>query len=61
MLEFKSVKVLQNKNGAVKVAYDTITNSYSIGLRTDGDMSWKLISKDLFDELSKLEDIQTNK
>lgn len=39
--------------GVVRLAEDTITGTYSIGLRTDSKMEWKPISKELHDLLVK--------
>jgi hypothetical protein len=49
----KGTELLRVKDGIVRLCHDTVTNSYSIGLRTTRDMEWKYISKDLHDLLVK--------
>lgn len=53
LIGMKAIEVLKVKDGVVRLAEDTITNSYSIGLRTNKDMEWKYISKELHDLLVK--------
>lgn len=45
--------ILKVDNGIVRLCNDTVTESYSIGLRTDKDMEFKFISKELHDLLMK--------
>lgn len=48
--------------GIVRLAHDTMTNSYSIGLRTINNMEWKSISKELYEILVKeLKDVKGNR
>jgi hypothetical protein len=46
-------KILKVENGVVRLLNDTVTNSYSIGLRIDKDFEWKHISKELHDLMVK--------
>ena len=54
MMGIVGTKVLAvNGEGIVRVAYDTVTESYSVGLRTDNGVDFKMISKELHDLLVK--------
>lgn len=53
MLRMKGTEVLKVTNGIVRVVYDPVTDSCSIGLRTNETLEWKHISKDLHDMLVK--------
>lgn len=44
-------EILKVSNGMVRVLSDSVTHSYSIGIRTNEDMEWKYISKELHDLL----------
>lgn len=48
-----STQILKVNNGVVRLCEDKVTCSYSIGLRTDKDMQFKYISKELHDLLVK--------
>lgn len=48
-----NTKILKVENGIVRLCEDLLTESYSIGLRTDKGMEWKYISKELHDLLVK--------
>lgn len=54
-------EILRTKDGIVRLCEDTVTDSYSIGLRTREGMCWKYISKELHDllieELSEYEGV----
>jgi hypothetical protein len=39
--------------GVVRIVEDIVTDSYSIGLRTESKLEWKEISKELYDLLLK--------
>ncbi|SDX87960.1 hypothetical protein [Tepidimicrobium xylanilyticum] len=41
-------EILTVSDGVVRLCYDTVTNSCSIGLRTTKDVEWKYISKELY-------------
>jgi len=45
--------ILQAENGIVRLCHDTVTCSYTIGIRTDKDFQWKDISKELYGLLVK--------
>lgn len=47
----KRTEILRTKDGTVRLCEDTMTDSYSIGLRTRDGMHWKYISKELHDLL----------
>lgn len=47
----RGTEILRVSDGVVRLCYDTVTDSYSIGLRTTKDVEWKYISKDLYDLL----------
>ena len=49
----KGTEILKVSDGVVRLCYDTVTNSCSIGLRTTKDVEWKYISKELHDLLVK--------
>lgn len=49
----KETRILTTENGIVRLCEDTVTCSYSIGLRTDKGVEWKYISKELHDLLVK--------
>lgn len=54
MYGMRGTTILKNDGeGTVRLAEDTITNTYSIGLRTNSKMVWKDISKELHDLLVK--------
>lgn len=46
-----STTILKVDDGVVRLCNDTVTGSYSIGVRTDVDFEWKYISKELHDLL----------
>lgn len=46
-----SNKILLVENSIVRLCEDQVTDSYSIGLRTDKGVQWKYISKKLHDLL----------
>ncbi len=46
-------EILRVSDGVVRLCYDTVTDSCSIGLRTTKDVEWKYISKELHDLLVK--------
>jgi hypothetical protein len=48
-----STQILKVNNGVVRLCEDKVSCSYSIGLRTDKDMQFKYISKELHDLLVK--------
>ncbi|MBT2759970.1 hypothetical protein [Paenibacillus sp. ISL-20] len=47
----KNTEILRTKDGIVRLCEDTVTDSYSIGLRTREGLHWKHISKELHDLL----------
>ncbi|WP_291566772.1 MULTISPECIES: hypothetical protein [unclassified Clostridium] len=49
----KNTTILKVNNGVVRLCNDTVTKSYSMGLRTDKDMEFNFISKELYDLLIK--------
>lgn len=49
----KRTELLRVSDGVVRLCEDTVTCSYSIGLRTENDMEFKYISKELHDLLVK--------
>lgn len=54
MLEGQILKsILQTNDGIVRLCNDTITNSYSIGLRIPKGVEWKYISEELYNLLVK--------
>jgi hypothetical protein len=59
MWGMKNTTVLMTEEGKVRLAEDTITGSYSIGLRTDSKMEWKCISKELHNLLKNELEKQT--
>lgn len=48
-----NTELLKTGNGVVRLCNDELTESYSIGLRTNGSVEWKFISKELHDLLIK--------
>lgn len=54
LIGMKATEVLKVKDGVVRLAEDTLTNSYSIGLKTDKDMEWKYISKETTQRYARL-------
>lgn len=50
-------EILRTKDGVVRLCHDKITCSYSIGLRTERGMDWRVVSQELYEllieELSK--------
>lgn len=46
-------EILKTKDGMVRLCNDTLTGSYSIGVRTASDFEWKNISKELHDLMVK--------
>ncbi|NFC29198.1 hypothetical protein EXM98_19165 [Clostridium botulinum] len=49
----KNTTILKVNNGSVRLCDDTVTESYSIALRTNKDMEFKFISKELYNLLIK--------
>jgi hypothetical protein len=49
----KSTIILEAKNGVVRLCHDKVTCSYSIGIRTNEDFEWKIISEELYTLLVK--------
>jgi len=45
--------ILQAENGMVRLCHDTVTCSYTIGIRTEKDFQWKDISKELYELMVK--------
>jgi len=45
--------ILQAENGMVRLCNDTVTCSYTIGIRTNKDFQWKDISEELYGLLVK--------
>lgn len=61
LIGMKATEVLKVKDGVARLAEDTLTNSYSIGLKTDKDMEWKYISKELqliLEKIAKRTDVK---
>jgi glucose/arabinose dehydrogenase len=46
-------EILRVENGIVRLCNDSVTDTYSIGLRTTRGVEWKFISKELHDLLVK--------
>lgn len=49
----RGTEILRVSDGVVRLCYDSLTDSCSIGLRTTKDVEWKYISKELHDLLVK--------
>lgn len=48
-----NTELLRTENGIVRLCNDSMTESYSIGLRTSKGLEWKYISKELHELLVK--------